>query len=247
METPKPVGTEGAAPAADELSPAEVATSLQELVADVRTRKKQLESIPDGPRPQTGKPYKRRRYMVDLPLQLNYVAVYVSTIVLLSVGLIALNYVFTSIYERALMIQQQAQGSPLGSSPGMTLVMLVNFSFFMLLLIGAAVHAVVQSHRVAGPAYRLKMAIRHIHTRDYDHYVQLRKKDFLQDLADQVNVLNQTLKAKDLVLADAALRLDELSKGAPPDLRAGLGEVASDLAEVLLPSPTETSDPRPTT
>jgi hypothetical protein len=238
-------GTEGNAPAApspasaggpDELSPGEVATSLQELLADVRARKKQLEGIPDGPRPQTGKPYKRRRYMVDLPLQLNYVGVYVSTIVLLSVGLIALNYVFTSIYERALLIQQQAQGNLGASSPGMTLVMLVNFSFFMLLLIGASVHAVIQSHRVAGPAYRLKMAIRHIHARDYDHHVQLRQKDFLHELADQVNVLNQSLKAKDLVIADAALRLDDLSKDASPEVRARLGEVTGDLADVLLPA-----------
>lgn len=231
----------------DELTTAEVATSVQELLADLGKRKKELEAMPDGPRPQTGKPYKRRRYMVDLPLQLNYIAVYVTTIVLLSVGLIALNYVFTSIYERALLIQQQAQHSPGVASPGTTLVMLVNFSFFMLLLIGAAVHAVVQSHRVAGPAYRLRLAIRHIHARDYDHHVQLRQKDFLHELADQVNVLNQALKAKDIVIAEAALRLDEAGKSAPPEVRAQLAEVQADLAEAVLPAAEAAPEPtRPT-
>lgn len=226
----------------DELSPTEVATSLQELMAEVRARKGKLEGMPDGPRPQTGGPYKRRRYMVDLPLQLNYVVLYVATIVLLSVGLISLNFVFAEIYERALTIQ--AQAGPVGSSPSKFLVLLVNFAFFMLLLIGAAVHAVVQSHRVAGPAYRLRMAIRHIHARDYDHHVQLRQKDFLHELADQVNVLNQALKAKDLVISDAALRLDAAAREATPEMRARLGEVAADLAESILPA-TDAQEPRP--
>ena len=55
---------------------------------------------------------------------------------------------------------------------------------------------------MAGPAYRLKGALRQVQARDYDFYVTLRTKDFLKDLAEQVNVLNQALKAKDLVIAD---------------------------------------------
>jgi len=218
----------------EELSTNEIATSFQEVSAEVRTRRDRLEMIPDGPRKGGGgKPYKRRQYMIDLPLQLSYVGVYMSTLVLLVVGFIALNYVFSSVYERALKIQRF--GMIEEASPEMVLFGLVNFVFVMLLLIGAALYAVIHSHRVAGPAFRLKGALRQVQLRDYDFYVQLRTKDFLKDLAEQVNLLNQSLKAKDVVIADAVLRLEEATRDAPPALAERLQEVAADLADVVLP------------
>lgn len=219
----------------EELSTSEIATTFQEVVAEVRARRDRLDAIPDGPRPNTGgRAYKRRQYMVDLPLQLSYVGVYLSTLVLLVVGFIALNYVFSSVYQRALKIQTHGlQG--LDASPELVLFGLVNFVFVMLLLIGAAVYAIVHSHRVAGPAYRLRMALRQVQGRDYDHYVRLRSKDFLKDLAEQVNQLNQALKAKDLVVAEAVMRLDEAAREAPPALAERLQEVAADLSDVVLP------------
>lgn len=179
--------------------------------------------------------------MVDLPLQLSYVGVYLSTLVLLVVGFVALNFVFSSVYQRALKIQQHGLG--LDASPEMVLFGLVNFVFVMLLLIGAAVYAIVHSHRVAGPAYRLRNALRHLQTRDYDHYVQLRSKDFLKDLAEQVNLLNQAMKAKDLVVAEAVLRLDEAAREAPPAVAERLQEVAADLSDVVLPLDVEPAGP----
>lgn len=227
-------GPAGAQDTEDELSPHEIATSFQEVVAEVRTRRDRLDAIPDGPRPSGPRgSYKRRQYMVDLPMQLSYVGVYLSTLVLLVVGFIALNYVFSSIYQRALKIQTHGLG--LDTSPEVVLFGLVNFVIVMLLLIGAAIYAIVHSHRVAGPAYRLRLALRQVHARDYDHYVQLRSKDFLKDLAEQVNLLNQALKAKDVVIAEAVLRLDDAAREAPPAVAERLQEVAADLSDVVLP------------
>ena len=220
--------------AVEELSPQEVATTFQEVVAEVRSRRDRLDAMPDGPRPQGPRNWKRRKYMVDLPLQLSYVGVYMSTLVLLAVGFVALNIVFSTVYERALMIQQNRLEG-LDYSPNMVLFILINFVFMMLLLIGAAFYAIVNSHRVAGPAYRVKGALRQIQARDYDHYVTLRTKDFLKDLAEQVNVLNQALKAKDVVIADAVLRLDDVAREAPPAMAEQLQEVAADLSDVVLP------------
>ncbi len=223
----------GANDAVEELSQNEVATSLQEVVDEVRARRSALEGIPDGPRPRTGGPYKRRRYVVDLPLQLNYVSVYLTTTILLVVGFIALNFVFASVYQRALQIQTLAN-SPY-QSPGLMLMVLVNFVFVMLLLIGASIYAVVHSHRVAGPAFRLRTALKQLHGRDYDHFVQLRRKDFLHDLAEQVNVLNHAMKAKDLIVADAVLRLDALARAMGTENGEQVREVAADLADIVLP------------
>lgn len=225
----------------EELSPTEMATSFQEVVGEVRARRDRLDGIPDGPRPSAGpRAYKRRRYMIDLPLQLSYVGVYLSTLVLLGVGFLALNYVFAQIYQRALKIQNLGLG--LDTSPEALLLGLVNFVFVMLLLIGAAVYAIVHSHRVAGPAFRLRNALRQVQGRDYDFYVQLRTKDFLKDLAEQVNLLNQALKAKDLVVAEAVLRLDEAAREAPPALAERLQEVAADLSDVVLPLDEQPAD-----
>lgn len=238
----QPADPQGPQDTEDELSPHEIATSFQEVVAEVRTRRDRLDAIPDGPRPSGPRgSYKRRQYMVDLPLQLSYVGVYLSTLVLLVVGFVALNFVFSSVYQRALKIQQHGLG--LDASPEMVLFGLVNFVFVMLLLIGAAVYAIVHSHRVAGPAYRLRNALRHLQTRDYDHYVQLRSKDFLKDLAEQVNLLNQAMKAKDLVVAEAVLRLDEAAREAPPAVAERLQEVAADLSDVVLPLDVEPAGP----
>jgi methyl-accepting chemotaxis protein len=220
----------------EELSTNEIATSFQEVAAEVRARRERLEMITDGPRPREGgKPYKRRRYMIDLPLQLSYVGVYMSTLVLLVVGFIALNYVFSSVYQRALKIQTFGMQGLEETAPEVALFGLVNFVFVMLLLIGAAVYAIVHSHRVAGPAFRLKVALRQVQARDYDFYVQLRTKDFLKDLAEQVNTLNQSLKAKDIVIADAVMRLDEAIREAPPEVAERLQDIAADLSDVVLP------------
>lgn len=220
----------------EDLTAGEVAFSLSELQTEVDKRRGQLQEMPDGPRPAAPRgSYKRRNFMVDLPLQLSYVGVYIATLTLLTVGFIALNFLFKALYDRALQIQQHA--TRLTDSPDLLMLALINFSFVMLLLIGMAVYAIIQSHRVAGPAYRFKRALGQMHRRDYDWHLILRNKDFMHDLAEQVNVLNNALKAKDVVIANATLRLAKLSAGAEGETAEQLQEVATDLSDVLLPIP----------
>jgi hypothetical protein len=111
---------------------------------------------------------------------------------------------------------------------------------------GMALWAIVQSHRVAGPALRFRRAFRQMRRRDYDFYLQLRKNDFLKDLAIELNVLNNALKAKDLVLSDAALRIDALARTTQDSERATeLHELAQDLADLVLPLPEAKTDGEP--
>jgi len=222
----------------EDLRTEDAAFSFKDVLTDVRQRKTELDHMPDGPRPPTGQRYKRRKLIVDFPLQLSYVGVYIATVVLLAVGFAALNLVFTAVYKRALKIQQQGIG-PFQESPDLFILGLLNFTFVMLLLIGMAVYAIIQSHRVAGPAYRFRKAVSQIQRRDYDFYLQLRRRDYLHDLAEQLNVLNNALKAKDIIVADAALRLNELSKKADPKTAERLQEVVADLGDVVLPIPEE--------
>ena len=236
-----------AADPVEELSPSEATYSLDEVLGELGMRKHALEQMPDGPRPRGEQTWKRRKLIVDFPLQLSYMGVYVATITLLAVGFAALNYVFTRVYKQMPQIHRYGLGEPfptaLQDQPDVLLLGLLNFTFVMLLLIGMAVYAIVQSHRVAGPAYRFRRALKQIHRRDYDWFLQLRRKDYLHDLAEQLNMLNQALKAKDLVVADAALRLAELSKACPEtELADRLRGIAGDLGDVVLPFPEPEAD-----
>ncbi len=216
----------------EELSPSEEATGLQEAVAAVRERRRAIDAMPDGPRPRApGETYKRRQVFVDWQLQVNYVGVYLSVTALLVVGFAALNYVFASFYERAIEVQRQ---QPLGEHNDMFLLATLNVVFLLLLVIGMAVHAIIQSHRIAGPVYRFRRALHALRGRDYDFYVQLRSKDYLKDLAEQVNGLTTAMKAKDLVIADAALALEQVAKD-HPDAAEALGPVTANLCDLVLP------------
>ncbi|RMG11157.1 MAG: hypothetical protein D6731_16075 [Planctomycetota bacterium] len=223
-----------------ELTLAEEAVEPGELAAEALRRKAELESIPDGPRPQVGgAPARKRRTMfVDWHLQLSYVGVYLATAALLTVGFLALNQVFISFFRRALAIQTQR---PFAESTDTVMLITLNVVLVLLLVIGMAVYAIVQSHRVAGPAYRLRRALHQLARRDYAEWVQLRRKDYLKDLAEQTNQLASALKHKDVVLADAVLALEDLGR-AHPELADRLEPVAARLLEVLRPPADDDQD-----
>jgi len=50
-----------------------------------------------------------------------------------------------------------------------------------------------------------------------------------------VNVLNHAMKAKDLIVADAVLRLDALARAMGTENGEQVREVAADLADIVLP------------
>lgn len=59
----------------------------------------------------------------------------------------------------------------------------------ILLTIFLGLVTVLLSHRVAGPAYRLTQSLERILKGDYGFEVRLRRKDYLQGMASQLNLL----------------------------------------------------------
>ena len=221
-----------AAPPVEELSADDEATTAGELVSAVRSRRSALDAMPDGPRPQTpGETYKRRQMVVEWQLQLSYVGTYLTVAALLLVGFAAMNYTFAAFYRRALTIQQHRA---FGESPDFFLLASLNVILLIVLAIGMAVYAIVQSHRIAGPVFRFRRALRAMTGRDYDFFLQLRKADYLKDVAEQLNELNHTLKAKDVVVSDALLALDDVCRRRP-ELAEELEPIVGTLADVVLP------------
>jgi hypothetical protein len=123
--------------------------------------------------------------------------------------------------------------------------LVLNLVILIFIGMGMALWAIVQSHRIAGPALRFRRTLKQMLRRDYDFYMRLRKRDYFQDVAEEINVLNNALKAKDVVVADAALRLEALALSLGDKARADeVREVAAELADVVLPLP-EPPPPEP--
>jgi nitrogen fixation/metabolism regulation signal transduction histidine kinase len=57
----------------------------------------------------------------------------------------------------------------------------------VVLILGASLLTITFSNRVAGPAFRIRYALKQIKEGDYSVRVQLRKGDQLKDLADDLN------------------------------------------------------------
>jgi hypothetical protein len=226
--------------AVEDLTAADEATGLQESIELLRRRKGTLNAMPDGPRPQVpGQVYKRRKVFVDWTLQVNYVGVYLATFTLLAIGFLALNYMFMAFFRRALAIQTQR---PFAEHTDAVMLITINMVFVLLLVIGMAVYAIVQSHRVAGPVLRFRRALHQMHRRDYDFHLQLRSRDYLKDVAEQINGFNNALKHKDIVVSDAAMALGAIAER-HPEVRADLEEVVTTLCDVVSQIPETEPEP----
>ena len=103
------------------------------------------------------------------------------------------------------------------------------FVILLILLVGGS--ALVHSHRIAGACYRMKTDLERFRSGRYGVEITLRQKDFLQDLAEQINETFRHIRvrfrdqerqlelAKDL--ADSLLQAD-----LPPVLAEQVSEVA---------------------
>jgi hypothetical protein len=237
------------APAVETLRADEEALDAEQVMKLVAEHKNRLERMPDDlrpPAPGTERPnWRRRTYVVDWKLQLSYAGLYIATITLFVVGFAASNLIYLRLIQGVklnakLPTQEWWQQDDVG------VYLVLNFVVLLFIGMGMALWAIVQSHRVAGPALRFRRAFRQIRRRDYDFYLQLRKNDFLKDLAVELNVLNNALKAKDLVLSDAVLRINAVAHTTnDPERATELHELAQDLADLILPLPQPASELEP--
>ncbi|HZU99119.1 MAG TPA: hypothetical protein VFF73_20600 [Planctomycetota bacterium] len=241
----------GSGPPVEALRPDEEALDDEQVMKLVGEHKLRLERMPDDarpPAPGTSRPsWRRRTYVVDWKLQLSYAGLYIATITLFVVGFAAANLIYLRLIQWA-RINQHLVAQDWWQKDDAGVYIVLNFVVLLFIGMGMALWAIVQSHRVAGPALRFRRAFRQMRRRDYDFYLRLRKNDFLKELAVELNVLNNALKAKDLVLSDAVLRLDALARTAnDPERATEIHEVAQDLADLVLPLPEPQVDATPET
>jgi methyl-accepting chemotaxis protein len=99
------------------------------------------------------------------------------------------------------------------------------------LTLGALLLALVETHRVAGPAHSLRRALARIRAGDYTTPAQLRRGDRLDTLAVSVNELRETLAsgtAEEAELLESLADRVEAAKG--EDEAASIGTELRDQA-----------------
>ncbi|GEM_PF-5392577 len=153
---------------------------------------------------------RRKTYIVDKKMQYTYVAMVVSMVLVMIIGIAVSNAFMMWMYHRILV--QRHNMVPPDWKDDIWLFLLADSTLVIMLVIAAIFYSVLHSHRIAGPIYRMKQSILRLQTGDYNFLVTLREKDFLKDMAEEMNKFITGLQGKNDELRKLRTRLDELGK-----------------------------------
>lgn len=167
----------------------------------------------------TGRPWVwRRRYVIDRPLQMG-----IAAHLMAGLGGVAL------LCAAALYVFLGGQTVP-GLDPLRRFLLIANATYFVLAAGILTLLTVLLTHRFAGPAFVMQQAIRGMLTGDFGKRLNLRRKDYLKDLAADLDQLRHAWVRHDettrIALADLQVALDkrdfEQAKTILTGLREGL-------------------------
>lgn len=128
------------------------------------------------------RPWRRHRYVVDARYQLR-AGVLVGVVAVILLGLLNLS----------LIVQYRAGAAVAGLDRVSWALVLVGSVVF---LGGVILVGVLESHRTAGAAYAIRTAVDAIREGRSEIRVRLRRDDHLQDLANAINRLAETIDAE---------------------------------------------------
>ncbi|MHC4133395.1 MAG: hypothetical protein ACYTDU_07335 [Planctomycetota bacterium] len=194
--------------------------------------------------PSSKKKFRRWRYIIDWRQQMGFtveiVAVLCGVCVIYSVGvhyLLGNETLFQVSIDRFREVVLRVNAVYLAVSSGI----------FSLMAIGL-------THRFVGPAFNMRRVLKAMIKGDLSQKVHLRKRDYLKDLATEINTLRETLQERQQVVRDldrclqerdldAARELVTRLKLEAPAAKADEGEKADAAEEAKEPvEPTATVD-----
>lgn len=83
---------------------------------------------------------------------------------------------------------------------------------FAIILIAVVLHSTLVTHRVAGPLFKLRGALRKIGDGDLSQHIRLRRTDYLREEAEVVNAMTDTLRRKFSAVKDEQTALESALK-----------------------------------
>lgn len=137
--------------------------------------------------------FRRRRYLVEKKFQLRFAGM-----ILLFMFAVALFCSLTIYYNTWMLLGEKlANVYPQGRLVG--ILKQANFVLFMRLLLITplvGILAIVLSHRIAGPIFRIKKTLDEVTKGDYSKRLHLRNTDELKDVAESINKVMELLEKK---------------------------------------------------
>lgn len=141
--------------------------------------------------PSTQERYRRRRWIVNLPLQWRFVRALLFVIGLMTTAAMIAVYVAIRVTLSSFELARDPVMIAIFSTMGWTIVIellvLVPLVFCMGILL---------SHKVAGPLVRIQAALKQMESGEYNIHIKLRKGDALVELAEMVNHLAESLRRR---------------------------------------------------
>lgn len=137
---------------------------------------------------QQEKKVKRRKYLINKPLQFIYSGI---TVYLLLIGILVVGMATYYITLNTILTQLEAQGGMVQAYEivrNINILLMKRISVLVLIVvIFAFVLAVYYLHRIAGPIFRIERTLNEIAQGKRVDFIHLRKKDFFHSLADALN------------------------------------------------------------
>ncbi|MDD3000372.1 MAG: HAMP domain-containing protein [Candidatus Riflebacteria bacterium] len=181
--------------------------------------------------------HRRRTYLIKTGLQLRYMGIIISTMLMVAFGVGWITY--------------DTSWSQIANTPDLTLdklsVIFDSVNNLLLRWIGIfvlviAALSILVSHKIAGPVYRLEETTKMIASGDLTHRIHLRQGDELRDLQDAFNKMSESLSAminKDreiierLVKTSNEIKAKIEGKSLTPDSAAQVTEELNSIVEEL--------------
>lgn len=167
-----------------------------------------------------------RNLLIHKPIQREY------TLLMIGVMMTAVLVVVTIIHYT---MRESLIGNPyrVGSiSPyevfseiSQLLVMRVGFTLLLFILLATGI-GIVFMHRVGGPVFRIRVMLRKIAEGEIPNDLRLREKDYLKEVASDLNIVFKSLREKKMLADGLAAVLGKISPHLPP------GESQTNLLEV---------------
>ncbi|MCM8818296.1 MAG: hypothetical protein NC915_02290 [Candidatus Omnitrophica bacterium] len=147
----------------------------------------------------------RRILWIDTEIQLRFVIFTIITLAIscFLVSSITFNNIWLGIFEKIMRIENTRELYTLSTKKFIVL----NFALIVLLAFLASLGMIILSHKVAGPAYRIKKMLQELQEGKYPEF-KLRKGDTLTSLVEELEKFSQKYKE----LSDAAVNVIETWK-----------------------------------
>lgn len=141
--------------------------------------------------PGSNPPYRRRKVLVNRPLQMPFV----KAILLVLFTMALASVVAVQLAIRMTLAAYELTNDPLAVGLFSTAFWIIMLEFLVLTLV-VGWGGILLTHKVAGPLVRIRAALAQLTEGRFDIRVTLRKGDALNELADDINRLAESLRAR---------------------------------------------------